>query len=126
MGGEEIEGFQDGLMLDRGGNYVPFAGLFAVFAQAKDGEVITFGGATGEDNVLALRFDQSGDLVAGFLDGLFGASAEFMGAAAGVTELLFDVAEELALDLGVNGGGGVAVEVNRHGCMLNKKSLLKC
>ena len=68
----------DGLVLGRLGDDV-VALLLVHRGDALDGEVVALGRAAGEDDLLAGRADQGGDLVAGLLDGLLGLPAERRG-----------------------------------------------
>lgn len=124
---EKFERFQNRLVFDGGGDDVAASGFLGVSAQAEDCEVVALGGSAGEDDVLALGFDHGGNLVARALHRLLGAVAVFMRAAAGVPEFLAHINEKFPLNLRVNRGGGVAIQIDggRHGLYVNKKLFVK-
>jgi hypothetical protein len=64
---EPREGFENCLVLDGGGDDVPPTRTASVRRQAENGEVIAFGRATGEDDLVWLRRDRTPDLISSFV-----------------------------------------------------------
>src|SRR5437773_1890762 len=67
---QELKRLKDGLMLDGCRDDVALAQAFAALAQAEDRDIVALGGAAGEYHSLALCFNDGGNLVARFLNGL--------------------------------------------------------
>ena len=96
--------------------------LFAVhFRGAFERQVVRFGGAAGEDDLLRRRVDQTGDLRARVLDRFFGRPAKGVVAARGIAELLVEVGQHRFDHARVHRSGGVVIHVNRqfngHACV---------
>jgi len=72
--------------------------------------VVTFGAATGENNLSRIRVDQSGDLLAGGLDRLGHAVAKAVGTG-GVPPLLGEIRQHGFHHLGGDPRGGVVVKI---------------
>ena len=66
--------------------WLPFSLIH--LGDALDREVVRLGGAAREDDLLGVRADQVGDLLARLVDGLLGLPAERMVAARRVAEVL--------------------------------------
>jgi lipoate-protein ligase A len=79
--------------------------------QAKKGEIVTFGGATREDDLSARRAGNGGDLLARLLDNRTGAASEIVRAAAGIAEAGFKMMKENFADARVDRRCGRAVEI---------------
>lgn len=80
-----------------------------------DGHVVGLGAAAGEDDLFGGSVDESGNLFASGVDGF----ADFFGgtvATGGVVPVVAEVGEHGLDDLGVDGGGGVVVEIG-HGLL---------
>ncbi len=87
LAGEPFQGVEHGLVLDRRRDDVvplPLQGGQGPF----QGEVVRLGRARGEDDLLGLRPDQPGHLLARRIDGLGGLPAEAVGDAGGVAVAL--------------------------------------
>ena len=87
----------------------------AVVGQAEYREVVGFRGAAGEEHLVAAAADERGDLITGLLHGLFGPSTELMRPAPFIPEFLDEEGADDVHDLRLEGGGGIAVEVDGHG-----------
>lgn len=107
---EITAGVEDALVLRLGGDDVALL-LFIEVHDALDGDVVGLGGAGGEDDFLGGGVDEGGDLGAGALDGVVGLPAVEVGAGVGVAEAGEVVGEHGVEDTGVDGGGGLHVEV---------------
>ena len=81
----------------------------------EDGVVVGFGAATGEDDFLRAGADQGGDLFAGGFDGGAGLLAKGVDGG-GVAVLAGEIGKHGVEDFGIDGGGGVVIEVDAvHG-----------
>jgi hypothetical protein len=78
---------------------------------AKDGVVVGFGAAAGEDNFLGAGTDQSGDLLASSFDGSAGALARSMDGS-GVGKFGGEIGKHGVEHGWLDGGGGIEIEVN--------------
>ena len=109
-GGERAE---DGAVLDPAGEDVAVLAA-EVAGEGLEGGVVGFGAAAGEDDFGGVGVDEGGDLGPRPVDGL----ARFFGgavAAGGVVEAVAEPGEHGVEDFGVDGGGGVVVEVGHAG-----------
>ena len=98
---------EDGRMLDRTGD--DMAGRIA--GEAEEGEVIRFGGTAGEDDLIGLGAESSGDLIAGILQGLAGTPADAMSAGR-IAEGVGQVRPHRFPDGGQRQRGSVVVEID--------------
>ena len=78
---------------------------------AENGVVVGLGAATGEDNLLWASIEERGDLFTGGFDGGAGALSEGVDGR-GIAELRGEIGEHGIEDGGVDGGGGVVIEVD--------------
>lgn len=118
-GGHGFDGAEDGGVFDGGGEDL---GVFASdeAGEGFEGGVVGFGAAGGEDDFVGVGVDELGDLFAGGLDGGFDG---FGGAVSGrgVVVVFLEEREHGLEDVGVDGGGGVVVEVDHGGGSLATK-----
>jgi hypothetical protein len=110
VGLEPDAGGQHGLVLDGGGED-PVGRLGGALDGAAQDLVGGLGAAGGEDDLAGLGAEQVGDALAGPFDGAAGALAPPVNAG-GVAEVLAQEGEHLVEHFGVDGGGGVVVEVD--------------
>src|SRR5271163_1981203 len=86
-------------------------------ADSEDGMVVGFGAAAGEDDFLGAGADEGGDLFAGGFDGGAGTLAGGVDGG-GVGEFAREIGEHGVEDGGLDGGGGVVIEVDAvHGAI---------
>ena len=114
---EELARLQRGGMLDGAGDDVRILGP-AAENTAQLGEdssldrlIARLGAAAREDNLIGLRADQLGDLAASPLDGVVGGFAVAV-RAGGIAEVPMKIGEHCFQHSGIDGGGGVAVEID--------------
>ena len=123
---EPLAGVEDRLVLGDARDDV--VALLAVhLGDALDREVVRLGRAAGEDDLLRVRADQIGDLLARLLDRLFGFPAERMVAAGGVAEVLGEVRQHRLDDARIDRRRRVIVHVDRkldgHCCLSRSAGL---
>ena len=82
--------------------------------QAENREVVAFGRAAREDHVAARAADDRGDPIARLFDGGPGAPAELVRAAAGVAEVVVEVAQHLGADPRIERRRRGAIEIDGH------------
>ena len=106
-----LAGVEHRFMFRRRGDDV--IALFGIhLGHAFDGEVVGFGGAAGEDDFARRGADEVCNLLAGFIDRLFGHPAELMIAAGGVAEVFGEVRQHRVENAGVHTRRRVIVEIN--------------
>ena len=86
------------------------------WSDAENGVVVGFGAAAGEDDFLRAGADQGGDLFAGGFDGGAGLLAEGVDGG-GVAVIAREIGKHGVENFGVDGRGGVVIEVDAvHVC----------
>ena len=78
------------------------------------GEVVRFGGARGEDDLVRLDVDRGGDARPGVGHGLEGGFAEAVPVARGVAEHLEEVRRHRVEDAAVDGRRRMTIEIDRE------------
>ena len=107
---------QHRVMLDRRRHHVPArpGGEGRGAGDAEDGEVVALGRAAREDDVAARGADDGRDLLSGLFDGAARALTILVGPAAGVAEILVEIAQHHLPHARVERGGRGAVEIDSH------------
>src|SRR5581483_4285611 len=109
-GFNRLAGVEDGFVFEVGGDDV-LGGTGSIADDAEDGVIVRFGAAAGEDDFLGTRVEKSGDLFASGFHGGPGALADGVDRR-GVAEFRRKIGQHRVEDLGIDGGGGVMVEVD--------------
>ena len=86
---------------------------------AKDGVVVGFGPAACKDNFLGAGVEERGHLFAGGFDGGAGALAKGVNRG-GIAKVGGEIGEHGVEDGGLDGGGGVVIEVNASHTAINR------
>jgi len=88
-------------------------------SHTEDGVVVGFGAAAGEDDFLGPSVEERGDLFAGGFDGGAGALAKGVDGG-GVAKFGREIREHGVEHGGVDGGGGVVIEVDAVHTAMNR------
>ena len=110
-------------MVDRCRNDMLPPRFLPVFPEAKQCQIVAFGRTACKNDFFPLAFHHRRDLITRFLHGLLGPRPELVRPTAGIAEFFMDVVQEYLLHFGINRRGCVAVEIDRHGCMLKAKNV---
>jgi len=102
---------QHRLVFNGAGDYV-IALAGARFHHAFDRQVVRFGGAAGENNLLRRRANEAGNPRARFVHGLLRLPPELVIAAGRVAELARKIRQHGIQHARIEGGGGMVVQVN--------------
>ena len=107
-----LERLEHGVVLDRRRHDVPPVARGG--RQAENRQVVAFRRAARENHIPAAAGDDRRDAVARLFDGGPGAAPELMGAAAGVAEVLVQVAQHLGADPRIQRRRRGTIEIDRH------------
>ena len=107
-----LEGVEHGVVLGGAGDEV-FAARSVAAGEAEDGEVIRFGAAAGEDDLVRAAAEERGELVAGIVERGAGLASGGVDGG-GVAVVLLQVGAHGGEHLGGEGCGRVVVEVDHQ------------